>query len=208
MIAAMLMLMVNGSLGILKKIFRVCPHMTWDNFFLGDEIMEHLGKLGFGCTMTCRRDRLPGGLDKTYFHHERNAVSKIKKGARFLQPIAAIKTVVASADEGGKLYSRVYVSFQSTGSTNISTVNALNSNNLSIVNKERGVGVNKRIWGIEMCDARYLYLQSYGRTDIKPGSTDLNVQLKRSSKNFSSSSSTRETRRTAKLLRNCYCQYC
>src|SRR6056300_1149812 len=27
-------------------IFRKAPHMTWDNFFSGDEIMDYLGKIG------------------------------------------------------------------------------------------------------------------------------------------------------------------
>jgi hypothetical protein len=57
------------------------------------------------------------------------------------------------------------VSFQSTSSTNISTVNALNSNQLFVVKKERGQGASKRKWGIEMNEARKLCSKTCGRID-------------------------------------------
>jgi hypothetical protein len=62
-------------------------------------------------------------------------------------------------------FTRVHVSFQSTSSCNISTVNALNANSLFVVKKERGRGEQKRWWGIEMNHARQLYLNTYGRID-------------------------------------------
>jgi hypothetical protein len=59
-------------------------------------------------------------------------------------------------------YKRVHVSFQSTSSTNISTVNVLNSNTLFVVKKERDhQGVSKG--NGEMNEARQLYLKTYGR---------------------------------------------
>jgi hypothetical protein len=57
------------------------------------------------------------------------------------------------------------VSFQSTSSTNILTVNALNSNKLFVVKKEHGQGANKQKWAIEMNQAQQLNLKTYGRID-------------------------------------------
>ena len=65
-----------------------------------------------------------------------------------------------------KNYTRVHVSFQSTSSCNITTVNALNSCKASIRKKERGRGANKHHWGIEMNEARDLHLKTYGRVDV------------------------------------------
>ena len=59
----------------------------------------------------------------------------------------------------------MHVSFQSTSSCNISTVNALNTCELDVQKRSRGVDKNKRIWGIEMNPARQLYLATYSRID-------------------------------------------
>ena len=59
----------------------------------------------------------------------------------------------------------VHVSFQSTSSTNISTVNPINSNKLFVVKNECGQGLSKRKWGIEMNEACQLHLKTYGRID-------------------------------------------
>ena len=56
----------------------------------------------------------------------------------------------------------MHVSFQSTG---IITVNALDSVHAYVRPKERGRGINKRRWGIEMNEARSFYLQTYGKVD-------------------------------------------
>jgi hypothetical protein len=37
-------------------IFHKRPHMTWDNYFSGDVIMDWFGGQGFAATMTCQRD--------------------------------------------------------------------------------------------------------------------------------------------------------
>ena len=52
----------EGEEGYEKKIFRENPHSTWDNYFSGDHIMDELGGIVFGATMTCRRYRLPGEI--------------------------------------------------------------------------------------------------------------------------------------------------
>jgi len=44
-------------------------------------------------------------------------------------------------------------------------VNALNTLLFFIAKRERGIGESKRKWGIEMNDARYLYLKTYGGID-------------------------------------------
>jgi len=148
-----------------KGIFHERPHMTWDNFFSGDSIMNWLGQKGFAATMTCRRDRLPKDVPKHFFHHEKGISDQKSKVARFLEPITAVQHYPPFPDEGKKAYTRTHVSFQSTGATNISTVNALNSSQLYAVVKQRGIGDEKRQWGIEMNEARLLYLKTYGRID-------------------------------------------
>jgi len=145
------------------KIFKSYPHMTWDNYFSGDAIMNHLGRKGFGATMTCRRDRLPGGVPKQRFHFEKGKVTSRSRVARFLEPITVTKSFPADADN--KEYTRAHVSFQSAGSTNFSTVNALNSCRLFVSERKRGNGRDERKWVIEMNDARYLYLKTYGTID-------------------------------------------
>ena len=81
------------------------------------------------------------------------------KVARFLPPITIEKQ---GPDQS---YSRILVSFQSTGATNISCVNVLNGVSLYSKVKTRGKGNKKRSWVIEMNEARQFYLGSYGQID-------------------------------------------
>ena len=160
-----------------RQIFMEKPHSTWDNFFSGDDINNWIGLNGFGTTMTCRRDRLPKGLPNYFFHKISTAPGDFKaRVARFNNPITVVKHVsmtpaqAAQGTEGQPAtppinYTKVHVTFQSTSSCNISTVNALNQNSLFVVQKERGSGKQKRKWVIEMNDARQLYLATYGRID-------------------------------------------
>jgi hypothetical protein len=138
----------------LCQIFAECPHSTWDNFFLGNQIFDWLGERGFAATMTCRRDRLPSKLPREYLHFQKTPSNTPSRAARFNEPITAVKEMLFTLDDTiGRPYKRVRVSFQSTSSTNISTVNALNSNKLFIVKKERGQGATKRKWAIKMNEA-------------------------------------------------------
>ena len=159
-----------------RQIFMEKPHSTWDNFFSGDDINDYVGVNGYGVTTTCRRDRLPKGVPNCYFHKVSTAPGDKKaKVARFNNPITVVKHVtVTPADrvEEGEdrtptpiKYTKAHVTFQSTSSCNITTVNALNQNSLFVVQKERGSGNQKRKWVIEMNDARQLYLATYGRID-------------------------------------------
>jgi hypothetical protein len=86
--------------------------------------------------------------------------------ARFEQPIVAVKHVEQEEGlEKKKNYTRTHVSFQSTGGTNISSVNALSENVLYIRERKKGRGEQQRKWGIEMCNARELYLKNYSAVD-------------------------------------------
>ncbi len=53
------------------------------------------------------------------------------------------------------------MSFQSTGGTNISTVNALLLVDLYVHDHSKGKGQQKRTWGIEMNEAQETYLKNY-----------------------------------------------
>ena len=162
--------MVEGAPGYEKKIFKKKFHITADNHFSGDKVFEWIGEKGYGCTMTCRRDRLPAEIPSYNLHKKQTDSSKKCKVARFFQPVVAVKKVEAC--NFNESYQRVHVSFQSTSSCNFATVNALNECSGSKEKRERGRGDNKRIWGIEMNAARRLYLSTYSRID----STDHLIQ--------------------------------
>jgi len=155
--------MVEGEAGTAQKLYTEKPHSTWDNYFSGDKIMDWLGENGFGGTMTTRRDRLQSGIPGEFLHKKKTDSSQRSRAARFHQPIVVVKTVEAT--EATPQYERVHCSFQSTSSCNISTVNALNGCHLSVRHRQRGRNDCKRHWGIEMNDARSLYLQTYSRID-------------------------------------------
>jgi hypothetical protein len=147
-----------------RQIFKKKPHSTWDNFFSGDQICDHAGELGFGVTMTCRRDRLPNGVPSDNMCKKKTTNDPRPKAARFNQPINLVK-IVEGDGANKKGYVRVHTTFQSTSSCNISTVNALNECSMYVRKRERGRKENKRFWGIEMNDARELYLGTYSRID-------------------------------------------
>lgn len=156
-----------------KQIFKTPPHFTADNHFSGEHVMKFIGERGFGITMTTRRDRLPNGL-KPYLHHEKKDGSDLRvKVMRYQQPIVAIKQVtaepapaaVAAAVTAKKAYTMTLVSFQSTGSTNIAGVNNLPSLSLYVHERSRGRKAQKRKWGIEMNEAREIYLKHYSGID-------------------------------------------
>jgi hypothetical protein len=157
--------MVEGQEPLLgqRQIYRQKPHSTWDNFFSGDKIFGWLGENGFGSTMTCRRDRLPKDIPAENLHKKKTSSDARPKVARFHQPIVAVQNIMPEGEKEG--YQRAHVSFQSTSSCNLSTVNALNECSVFVRKKERGRGANKRAWGIEMNDARMMYLRSYYRID-------------------------------------------
>ena len=121
-----------------NQIFRAKPHSTWDNYFSGDIIFDWLGRNGFGATMTCRRDRLPHGVPEGFLCKKTTPPDARSKAARFNQPICLVKTTPE--------YERLHVTFQSTSSCNIATVNALNSCQL-FVRVKKGVLVQTNVPG-------------------------------------------------------------
>lgn len=142
------------------------PHITWDNFFSGDNIMQYAAEQGFGFTSTCRRDRLPKGIPSKYLHKGKTDSSARPKAARFEEPIFAVKLLKQDpADKNRVTGAMQLTSFQSTSSCNFTSVNALNSLSLYCQAKERGRGIHKRRWAIEMNEGRQLYLKTYGGVD-------------------------------------------
>jgi len=146
-----------------KLIFEKPPHFTADNHFSGDHVMNFIGERGFGITLTCRRDRLPGELKKFVHHEKKDSSDPRVKVMKYQQPICCIKQIPAT--ESTKAYTKTLVSFQSTGSTNIAGVNNLPSLSLYVMEKSRGRGGAKRKWGVEMNEAREIYLTHYSGID-------------------------------------------
>ena len=73
-----------------RQIFTEPVHLTMDNYFSGDNVMNYLGERGYKATMTCRRDRLPEGIPKDAFHYLKGIkVDRRTRVARFEQPIVA-----------------------------------------------------------------------------------------------------------------------
>ena len=140
-----------------KKIFKKCPHITFDNYFSGEDICHYAGKKGFGLLMTNRRDRLPKEVKSEYMHKKKTDSSKRTKVARYIEPVI----LVNEQDN----YEIVLTSFQSTSSCNIISVNSMNSIHNFVEARSRGRKNKKRIYVIEQNLARYLYLKTYSRID-------------------------------------------
>lgn len=49
-----------------RPIFSRPPHITCDNHFSGDNVLDYAGLKGFGITQTLRWDRFPTGLKEYY----------------------------------------------------------------------------------------------------------------------------------------------
>ena len=147
----------------MKQVYDAPPHITADNHFSGEHVLDYAGGKGYGMTMTNRRDRFPRNL-KPYFHHDKVTPGcKKAKVARFKNPIVAVKETLATAAK--KAYTKVIVSFQSTGATNIAGVNNITSAHLYATTKERGRGNQKRYWAIEQNEGRETYLDTYWGVD-------------------------------------------
>ena len=66
-----------------QQIFSEKPHSTWDNFFSGDNIMDWLGRKGFGATMTCQCDHLPSSISGHYMHKKKTSTDLRSRVVRF-----------------------------------------------------------------------------------------------------------------------------
>ena len=146
---------------MMKPVYQKPPHFTADNFFSSEPLMDWLGAKGYGMTATCARNRIPANI-KPYTHCEQVDSTHLQcKVLRFENPIVAIQQCKADGDK--KAYTKTFVSFQSTGGTNIIGVNNLPSVKLYVGKKERGrkkAGM-KREYGIEQNEARETYLNHY-----------------------------------------------
>jgi hypothetical protein len=87
--------------------------------------------------------------------------SKRVKAAKFENPIVFAKRI----GEGADAYQGVHFSFQSTGATNISTVNAVTSGRPYIQAKVRGRNEKHFTRVLEDNHARTIYLGTYGAVD-------------------------------------------
>ena len=76
-----------------------------------------------------------------------------------------MKDVKEDKASGKHAYCIVHTSFQSTGGTNLQSVNVLSKVSLYVHQRERGRGAGKRRWGIEMNEHRQLYLGNYCTMD-------------------------------------------
>ena len=101
---------------------------------------EWIGENGFGGIGTQARNVPISGIDKKYLHIEKHqAGCKFSKVARFTQPIVVVKDYPD--------FQRVHVSFQSTSSVNITTINCLNECKLFVGLREREEEVRTRSIG-------------------------------------------------------------
>ncbi len=129
-------------------------------------------------------------FQKMYFNFlKATPVNTRSKVARFEQPMIAVKNIIkprkkasndndvvqgtrASTNKDNELVADekkdfviCHVSFQSTGGTNITSVNALSLVELYVREQNKGRGNQKRTWGIEMNEARETYLKTYSAVD-------------------------------------------
>lgn len=111
-----LKLLIDGEASdVRRQIFPSKPHSTWGDFFLGDCITKYCGKNGY--PIMCKVS-----------HHDHRA-----NVGWFFEPI----TMVKEYKEEGVEHTRLHISFQSTGATNIQGVNCFNENMRFVKKRER-----------------------------------------------------------------------
>eukprot|EP00536_Pseudo-nitzschia_multiseries_P009575 jgi/Psemu1/23591/gm1.23591_g len=158
----------------IPEIGKLCsfpPHLTADNFFNSDSILDWMGGLGFGMIGTVAQNRHPKSVEDEYFHKENVSSVSGKRCAcvtRLCNPVTMVKEVPTSAEAGRftKGYKWIHCLFQSTEACNIGSVNSLDSNGLFMCHKERRRRRRgRRKWEIKMNHLQELYLQTYGKLD-------------------------------------------
>ena len=123
-----------------------------DNHFNGDVVSMLLGKDGYTYINTCRHDMLPKGTKSNNFNDKKDVMIDLcSRIAGFEQPIVVIKYVHHLAESGKESYCVVHCSFQSAGSTNITSINALPELHLYAREHTKGGGDCK---GIELNEVR------------------------------------------------------
>ena len=91
------------------KIWKSPPHITADNYFLSDSILDWIGKQGLGMMGTVAKNRLPAKVPGKYFQKKNDAAGDLNSKQRAkmsgpAKPITAVKTVQADPDKGTKAY--------------------------------------------------------------------------------------------------------
>ena len=89
-------------------------------------------------------------------------IQKNSKAARLFDPLVVVRNY-------SRGFQHVHVSFQSTSSFNIESVNALNECTNFVELREKGRGKYKFQWVIEINHARRIYLATYFGIDILDG---------------------------------------
>eukprot|EP00536_Pseudo-nitzschia_multiseries_P009689 jgi/Psemu1/24006/gm1.24006_g len=85
------------------KLWSSPHHLTADNFFNGDSILDWMGGLGFGMIGTAAQNMLPKTVEDKCFHKENVSSASGKRSlhvARICNPITMIKEVPACAAAG------------------------------------------------------------------------------------------------------------
>jgi hypothetical protein len=136
-----------------KSIFSEPALITVDNYFSGEQTWKPFHAVDWGMLCTTNRNRLIFAKDTL---HCSKVDSKTTKADRMMPPITILLKDYPNF---------VHCSFLSTGPTNIVGVNALPRVNTYTRQKHRGRGEKKRIWEIEMNEARDMYLTRYGVID-------------------------------------------
>ena len=140
-----------------KTIYSKPPHITADNFFSSEPLMDWLGGKGNGMTATCARNKISNNI-KPFTHHAKvDSTHLWCKAMRFENPIVAIQQ--CNAKDGKKAYTKSFV----LGGTNIMGVNNLSSVKFYVGQKGRGrkKDRSKRVYGIEQNEACETYLSHY-----------------------------------------------
>ena len=149
-----------------QQIWAKMPHTSMENPFSGNPVVKYVDEMGGKGTWTTARGRLPEGIPKKYLQCRKDVkVGPRSKAARYKNPVVAVNHIEFPARDVRKPYTVVHVSFQATGSTNITYVNALRELKLFLRERLRGKRDSKRVWAIEINEGRELYLKTYSGVD-------------------------------------------
>ena len=96
-----------------------------------------------------------------FFNHKKVTINGTNRFSMFLWPIDLVKHIIPIGENKG--YKRVHVSFQSNSSTNINTVNYLDTNKIFVANKDSERDKNNRKQGIKMNHRQNIYWKIYGK---------------------------------------------
>jgi hypothetical protein len=73
------------------QIWKIMPHMTWDNYFSGCTIFKFLRELRFGAAMTCCWDCLPKEIPEGNLKKKTDSSPRPKAACFFIQSMLSKK---------------------------------------------------------------------------------------------------------------------